>query len=62
MSLVDQGLQMEFLFLLLLKGEASQELCFDERIWRFGEILVLASDEIETSLLQPLHYVGLFLS
>jgi hypothetical protein len=53
MSLLDQGLQIDFLLLLLLKEEASREECFDEKIWRLG-ILVLASDEIETSLLQPL--------
>ena len=62
MSLVHQGLQMDFLLLLLLKEEASRIECFEEGTWRFGKILVLASHEIETSLLQPVLYVGLFLS
>jgi hypothetical protein len=60
MSLMDQGLQMDFL--LLVERKASQEECFEERTWRFGKILVLASHGIEISLLQPLLYDGLFLS
>jgi hypothetical protein len=53
---------MDFLLLLWLKEEASREECVEERAWRFGEIFLLASHEIETSILQPLLYDGFFLS